>query len=129
MSTTPHFRFSRKFDLCTLSQHSHFLSWELVDEAHKRKSQKVQPVDLDLSDGYKPNGSDVWRKNAIKREIPILDSTDKYTYWLILKFTPIAKGARLTLERLSKIIIGDGMTTQKKDVLTEILYNREAVLA
>ena len=89
----------------------------------------MQPVDLGLSDGSKPDGSDAWRVNAIKKEIPILDPTDKYTHWLIPKFTPIAKGARLTPERLAKMIIGDGMTAQEKDVLTEMLYNREAVLA
>ncbi len=52
-----------------------------------------------------------------------------YTYWLITKFTPIAKGARLTPERLGKMIIEDGITDQEKEVLTEMLYNREAVLA
>ena len=83
----------------------------------------MQPVDLGLSDGSKPDGSDAWRVNAIKKEIPILDPTDKYTHWLIPKFTPIAKGARLTPERLAKMIIGDGMTAQEKDVLTEMLYN------
>ena len=89
----------------------------------------MQPVDQKLLDGSKPDGSDTWRVNAIKKEIPILDPTDKYTHWLIPKFTPIAKGARLTPERLAKMIIGDGMTSQEKDLLTEMLYNREAVLA
>ncbi len=65
----------------------------------------------------------------MKKEILILDPTDKYKYWLISKFTPIAKGARLTPERLAKMIIGDGMTSQEKGLLTEILYNREVVLA
>ena len=65
----------------------------------------------------------------MKEEIPILDPTDKYTHWLIPKFTLIAKEARLTPERLAKMIIGDGMTSQGKDLLTEMLYNREAVLA
>ena len=112
-----------------MAQHSQFLSRARVDGAYKRKSQKVQPVDLSLSDGSKPDGSDTWRLDAIKRETPILDPTDKYTHWLIPKFTPIAKGARLTPERLGKMIIGDGMTEQEKEVLTEMLYNREAVLA
>ncbi len=42
----------------------------------------------------------------MKKEIPILDPKDKYTHWLISKFTPIAKGARFTLEQLAKLIIG-----------------------
>ena len=65
----------------------------------------------------------------MKKEIPILDPTDKYTHWLIPKFTPIAKKARLTSERLAKMIIGEGMSPQEKNLLTEMLYNREAVLA
>ncbi len=64
-----------------------------------------------------------------KKEIPILDPIDKYTHWLIPKFTPIAKGARLTPKRLAKMIIGDGITSHKKDLLTEMLYNREAIIA
>ena len=57
-----------------------------------------------MSDGSKPDGSDAWRVNAIKKEIRIFDPNDKYTHWLIPKFTPIAKGARLTPERLAKMI-------------------------
>ncbi len=99
-----------------------------MDEDYKCKTQKVQRVDPDLSDGCEPDGSDAWTMNAIKREISILDSIDKYTHWLIPMFTPITKRARLTPKRLSKIIIEDGMIVQEKDVLTEMSYNREAVL-
>ncbi len=55
----------------------------------------MQPIDQKLLDGSKQNGSDTWKVNAMKKEIPILDPTDKYTHWLIPKFTPIAKGANL----------------------------------
>ena len=67
--------------------------------------------------------------DVVKKETSILDSIDKYTYWLIPKFTPIAKGARLILKRLGKMIIRDGMTEQEKEVLSKMLYNREVVLA
>lgn len=43
----------------------------------------------------------------MKKEIPILDLKDKYTYWFIPKFTHITKGAGLTPKRLAKIIIRD----------------------
>ena len=110
-------------------QHSQFLSQVRVDGAYKRKSQKVQPVDLSLSDRSKPDGSNIWRLDAIKKEISILDPTDKYTHWLIPKSTPIVKGARLTPERLGKMVIGESMTAKEKEILTKIFYNREAVLA
>lgn len=54
---------------------------------------------------------------------------DKYTYWLIPKFTPIAKKARFTSERLAKMIIEDNMISQEKKVLTKILYNQDVILA
>ena len=129
VATSPHIWFSRKFDLNTLTQHSWFFSRARIDGAYKRTSQKLQPVDLNLPDGSKPNESDAWRLDAIKREIRILDPTNKYTHWLIPKFTSIAKGARLTPKRLCKMIIEEGMTAQEKEVLIEMLYNRVAVLA
>ena len=64
----------------------------------------------------------------MKKEIPIFHLINNYKYWLSLNFTLIVKGARLTPERLTKIIITDIMTFQKKDLLTEILYKREVVL-
>ena len=72
--------------------------------------------------------SNTWKVNAMKKEIPILNPTDKYTYWLIPKFTPIANGARLTSKRLAKMIIKDIMISQEKDLLTKILYNQEIIL-
>lgn len=50
-------------------------------------------------------------------------------YSLIPKFSSIPKGARLSLERLRKIIIQDNKTIQEKEVFTKMLYNREVVLA
>lgn len=49
--------------------------------------------------------------SMLLKKISILDSIiDKYTYWLIPGFTPITKGARFILERLAKMIIGNGMS-------------------
>ena len=67
--------------------------------------------------------------DAITRKTPILHSTDKYIHWLIPKFTPIAKRGKLTSKQLGKMIIGDGMIEQENEVLTEMLYNKEVVLA
>lgn len=64
----------------------------------------------------------------MKKEIPICDSTDNYAQWLISKFTLIAKMARLTPKWLAKMIITDGMTSQKKDLLTETFYKLEIIL-
>lgn len=48
----------------------------LANKDHK----KLQQVDLGLSDKFKSNGSDIWRVNTIKKEVPILDLADKYIY-------------------------------------------------
>ena len=68
----------------------------MVDRTYKQKSQKVQPMDLSLSDELKVDKSDTLRLDTIKKETHILDPTDKYTHWLIPKFTLIAKKARFT---------------------------------
>ena len=65
----------------------------------------------------------------MKKETSILDLIDKYIYQSIFQFTSITKGAELTSNRLAEMIIVDGMTFQENELLTEILYNREAVLA
>ena len=52
----------------------------------------------------------------------------KISIELILKFTLIIKDARLSLKWLIKIIIGDDIIFQKKVLLTEMLYNCEAIL-
>ncbi len=96
-----------------MTQHSCFFSQGRIDGAYKRKSQKIHSVNLNLSDGSKPDGSDTWRLDAIEREISIPDLTYKYTYWLIPKFTLITKGVGLTPGRLGKMIIGEGMTAQE----------------
>lgn len=70
---------------------------------------------MGISDKSKPDGSDAWRINTIKKEILVLDLNDKYIHWWIPKFTPITKEARFTPERLAKMIIGDAMTSQKKN--------------
>lgn len=83
----------------------------------------MQLVNLGLADGSEPNGNDAWQINAIEKKILILDLNNKYNYYLIPKFTPIVKGARLTSERLAKRIIKNSITAQKKDDLTKMLYN------
>ena len=83
----------------------------------------MQPVDQKLLDGSKSDGSDTWKINAMKKVIPIFDLIDNYTYWLIPKFILIAKGTRFTPKRLAKMIIGDGITSQEKDLLIDMLYN------
>lgn len=49
-------------------------------------------------------------RSMLLKKISILDFTDNYTYWLIFKFTPIAKRTRLIPKQLAKINIEDDIT-------------------
>lgn len=123
-------RFSRRSDLITLWQAGFDFGYVGVYGAYKRKDQKVRPVDAPLPDGSAPcSGS--WQAEIIKEETKryVKDPEDKYADWLIPKFSGLAKGARLTPERLQRMRIGDELTEQEKDLFTEMLYNREAALA
>jgi hypothetical protein len=53
----------------------------------------------------------------------------KYDHLLISKFSAISREARLIPERLAKMKIGKELLEIKKDLLTEMLYNRETALA
>lgn len=102
--------FSQKFELQTLTQHSRFLSQIKIDRTCKRKSLKVQSVDLNFSYRFQPNESDIQSFNIMKRTIPIFDSTNKYMYCLIFKLTLIVKDKNLILKQLGKKFIGDSIT-------------------
>ena len=102
-----------------------------VDAAYKRKADKVKPVDTSQTDGSGPGGDINWRDEAIRREKPVYEPgvTLKFSKWLIPKFSSLARGSRLKPERLQKMIVGDGLTPIEKNLLTEMLFNREAALA
>ncbi len=121
--------FSQKCDFLILQQTSHLTKHARVNGAYQRKIQKVQPVYSYILEGSKPDGSTTWRENSIKNKVPIIDPTSQYSHWLILKIISIAKGARITPERWQRVIIREGITPQRTDLLTEILYNRAAILA
>jgi hypothetical protein len=53
----------------------------------------------------------------------------KYDYLLISKFSTINRKTRLTFKRFARIKIEKKLLKAKKDLLTEILYNRKAALA
>lgn len=78
---------------------------------------------MSIFDKFKPDSNNIKKVNAIKKEILILYPINKYIHWLILKFMQIAKQTRLISDQLAKMMIRDGMTFQKKEVLTKILYN------
>ncbi len=96
---------------------------------YKKKTEKVQPVNSSNSDGSTPGGNKNWRERAIQKERYTVEMGAKYTDLLIPKFSGLAKGSRLTLEQLQKMIVGKAMTLQEKELHTEMLYTHEAAIA
>lgn len=133
-------RLSRKFDEWTVRQMKEFenqrtrrggkSAFELCT-LYKRKADKVRPVDSDQSDGCAPGGDESWKTNVLKEEALKTANRPKgkYDHWLTPKFSDIATGSRLTPERAEKMLVGDELTSAEKDILLELLYNREAALA
>ena len=83
------------------------------------------------SDGSKPGGDPKWREKAIagEQQAGVCLRPYKYSQWLHPRFATFARGARLTPERVERVLVGKMLTTQEKDVLLEMLYNREGALA
>lgn len=98
---------------------------------YKRKADKVRPVDTKDTDGSAPGGLLDWRARAIQRERATGIGRTKYKYdkYIQPRHAQFARGTRLTPDRLDKMLIGDFLSAEEKDVLVEILYNREGVLS
>ena len=88
-----------------------------------------KPIDLGSSDGTKPLGNPNWRAETIAKETYFHDPESKYAKFLIPKFSKLAKGARLKPQRLAEMRIRPNLTPQERELLTEMLHNREAVLS
>ena len=91
--------------------------FDRVDGAYKKKKDKVRPTERWISE----------RELERKRAMPRLPN-GKYPAWLIPKFSRMTRGARLTAERLQKILVGERLSVEEKDLLTEVLNSREAAL-
>ncbi len=54
--------------------------------------------------------------------------SEKYNYWLFLKFFKIAWKFRLTLKQVKRMICNDALTLQEKNLLLKILFNRKVIM-
>jgi len=92
---------------------------------YKRKKDKILPANQPHMGGLKPGGDEDWKIKLVGNPSPI---NIKYP-WLIPKFSNILRGTRLTAECIAGLKIGTGITNQEREVLMEVLYNREAGIA
>jgi hypothetical protein len=106
-----------------------------VSAAYKKKSERYLPVNKADPEGGADEGALNWkeliwerlmRNDKIPRPVGIPGS---YSSILKEKFSGIAKGSRLTPERIAKLNIGIELRPAEKDLFLEMLFNREAALA
>ena len=100
-----------------------------VRTLYKRKGVKVVPVDAAHSAGIKPRGQEGWREWLIKEEKDRGLDGEAYLGVLIPKFSTIERAKGLTEERIPKLNIREHLTTNKRDLLLEMLFNREVGIA
>ena len=79
----------------------------------------MRPVDSSVSDGTAPSGGMQWKESVVRTEMqqPRTDASGPYDSWLIPKFSTIAKGSRLTSERVASMQIGSELQLCEKDIL------------
>jgi RNase H-like domain found in reverse transcriptase/Integrase zinc binding domain len=101
-----------------------------IGTLYKRKADKVRPVDLGVSTGESPSGKDGWLQ-AARQEMPASPYMGKYKGLggLTGRFSSLQPGSRLTKERSDALIVGDELTVEEKELLLEVLTNREEALA
>ena len=86
----------------------------IVRAAYKRKSKKVNPVDVALEDGVSPQGG-----SYLKKEAPALGAG-----------LTVMRGSRLTSERLAQIRIGgDFLTKEERNLFVDVLFEFEVAIA
>lgn len=102
-----------------------------VSTLYKRKADKVNPVNKGEG-GEKPGGDVHWREKAIQEERKRglhLKKDYPYSQWLYPRISRLGEGARLTPERVERLVIGNSLTPQERDVVLQMLYNREGAFA
>lgn len=69
------------------------------------------------------------KKFAKKSRATYLQIQDKFNEFLISRFSDMKRGERLTFKHLERVLIEDVLTNQKKELLTKMLYRKEACMS
>jgi len=94
---------------------------------YKKKGVKVLPADVGYDCGEKPGGDDKWRKKRMETEW--YEAGGRFTEHIIPKFSTIERGSRLRKNRIEKMNIGEQLWKEERELLMEVLFNREAAIA
>ncbi len=99
-----------------------------VSAVYKIKANKVQLVDHSGSSGPGPREQVDWLERSKARDVPCKE-LGGYSDQIISKFLDIIKGSRLTAELIKDLKLRDSLQPIEREVLIEMLYNQEKVLA
>ena len=101
-----------------------------IRAAYKRKADKVQPVDQADPEGENPSRSAEWKKKVLanRRPVPYQPGLQPYGHLFQPRINNLARGVRLTPDRLSKLKVGKQLTVTERRILQEVLFNREGAL-
>ena len=122
--TASHFRLSKRWDKeFDVGQRLRVMA------AYKRKADKIQPVDQADPSGENPHRSMLWKTKFLRSIAPIRQpGLDPYGHLITPRATAMARGARLTPERVQNLKIGTHLTGNERALLLAVLFNREAAL-
>jgi hypothetical protein len=98
---------------------------------YKRKAQKVLPVNQPRRTGDAPGGEARWKQVVLEKEKRRMKDrqSSKWDKWIIPRFAETPEGTRLTPERIEKLHIGKILRPAERELLIQVLKNREMVLA
>ncbi|KAJ5636867.1 uncharacterized protein N7484_010180 [Penicillium longicatenatum] len=99
---------------------------------YKRVADKVHLVNIPLQDGSVPEGHAGWQEVCIKKyhtRFRARDQRTRFDQYLKPRIAEFARGARLTPEREEKLIFGTSLLPEERELLRELLFKREGMLA
>jgi hypothetical protein len=118
----------KRNDFVTFVQILRIFFWIKMYTIYKRKNQKVKFNDICVSNDFKSDDDASWKKNIIKKKKYFKNLIDQFAEFFISKFFELTKEARLKFERIQKMQIKNELLKRKKELLLEMLFNREIAL-
>jgi hypothetical protein len=95
---------------------------------YKRKNQKIKLNDICVSNDFKSDDDVTWKEKIIKKKKYFKNLTNQFAKFFIFKFFELTKETRLKFERIQKMQIKVELLKREKELLFEMLFNREIAL-
>jgi hypothetical protein len=101
-----------------------------INTLHKRKAQKIQPVDDSGQKSRTVEGALDWKEKAKARQKPNADThSAPFKKYFEPRYAEFPRGTRMTPERLKDMKISTDLQTREREMLLELLFRREGALA